>query len=108
MSHTRITAVDLVFILAVAAACTLAGAKTCREIGDHAADLPRDLADAGKPSQMTLAIPWHGPGTFSYQTDSIERMRSCSHASILSRTSARTAGDMPCAAPSAELTASAA
>ncbi|MGH7441388.1 MAG: transposase family protein [bacterium] len=41
----------LVFVLAVAAACTLAGAKTFREIGDTAADLPqkvlRDLG--GKP-----------------------------------------------------------
>lgn len=33
----------LVFVLAVAAACTLAGAKTFREIGDHAADLPQDV-----------------------------------------------------------------
>jgi predicted transposase YbfD/YdcC len=38
----------LVFALAVAAACTLAGAKTFREIGDHAADLPQDvLRDLG-------------------------------------------------------------
>jgi predicted transposase YbfD/YdcC len=38
----------LVFVLAVAAACTLAGAKTFREIGDHAADLPQDvLRDLG-------------------------------------------------------------
>jgi predicted transposase YbfD/YdcC len=37
-----------VFILAVAAACTLAGAKTYREIGDHAADLPQNvLRDLG-------------------------------------------------------------
>ena len=36
------------FILAVAAACTLAGAKTYREIGDHAADLPQSvLRDLG-------------------------------------------------------------
>lgn len=48
----------LVFVLAVAAACTLAGAKTFREIGDQAADLPqnvlRDLG--GKPH------PLHPPG----------------------------------------------
>ena len=38
----------LVFVLAVAAACTLAGARTFREIGDHAADLPQDvLRDLG-------------------------------------------------------------
>jgi predicted transposase YbfD/YdcC len=38
----------LAFVLAVAAACTLAGAKTFREIGDHAADLPQDvLRDLG-------------------------------------------------------------
>jgi predicted transposase YbfD/YdcC len=38
----------LVFVLAVAAACTLAGAKTFRELGDHAADLPQDvLRDLG-------------------------------------------------------------
>ena len=33
----------LVLVLAVAAACTLAGAKTFREIGDHAADLPQGV-----------------------------------------------------------------
>ncbi len=33
----------LVFVLAVAAACTLAGAKTFREIGDQAADLPQNV-----------------------------------------------------------------
>jgi predicted transposase YbfD/YdcC len=39
---------QLVFVLAVAAACTLAGAKTFREIGDQAADLPQDvLRDLG-------------------------------------------------------------
>ena len=38
----------LVFMLAVAAACTLAGAKTFREIGDQAADLPQSvLRDLG-------------------------------------------------------------
>ena len=33
----------LVFVLAVATACALAGAKTFREIGDQAADLPQDI-----------------------------------------------------------------
>jgi predicted transposase YbfD/YdcC len=33
----------LVFILAVAAACALAGARNFREAGDHAADLPQDV-----------------------------------------------------------------
>jgi predicted transposase YbfD/YdcC len=33
----------LVFILAVAVACVLAGAKSFREIGDHAADLPQEV-----------------------------------------------------------------
>jgi hypothetical protein len=33
----------LAFVLAVAAACTLAGAKTFREIGGQAADLPQDV-----------------------------------------------------------------
>lgn len=33
----------LVFILAVAAVCALAGARGFREIGDHAADLPQEL-----------------------------------------------------------------
>jgi predicted transposase YbfD/YdcC len=33
----------LVFVLAVAACCALAGAKTYREIGDQAADLPQDV-----------------------------------------------------------------
>lgn len=48
----------LVFVLAVAAPCTLAGAKTFREIGDHAADLPqnvlRDLS--GKPHPLRRKI----------------------------------------------------
>ena len=34
---------ELVFVLAVAACCALAGAKTYREIGDQAADLPQDV-----------------------------------------------------------------
>jgi predicted transposase YbfD/YdcC len=33
----------LVFVLAVAAACVLAGARSFREIGDQAADLPQDV-----------------------------------------------------------------
>ena len=36
-------AIGLVFVLAVAVACVLAGAKTFREIGDQAADLPQDV-----------------------------------------------------------------
>jgi predicted transposase YbfD/YdcC len=48
----------LVFVLAVAAACTLAGARTFREIGDHAADLPQDvLRDlGGKPHPLRRRI----------------------------------------------------
>ena len=33
----------LVFVLAVAVACVLAGAKNFREIGDQAADLPQEV-----------------------------------------------------------------
>src|SRR5271169_4626141 len=33
----------LVFILAVAVACVLAQARSFREIGDHAADLPQEI-----------------------------------------------------------------
>jgi hypothetical protein len=33
----------LVFVLAVAVACVLAGAKSFREIGDQAADLPQEI-----------------------------------------------------------------
>jgi predicted transposase YbfD/YdcC len=48
----------LVFMLAVAAACTLAGAKTFREIGDQAADLPQNvLRDLdGKPHPLRRRI----------------------------------------------------
>jgi hypothetical protein len=44
----------LVFVLAVAAVCTLAGARSLREIGDQAADLPQDvLRDlGGKPHPL--------------------------------------------------------
>jgi len=34
---------SLVFVLAVAVACVLAGAKSFQEIGDQAVDLPQDL-----------------------------------------------------------------
>jgi predicted transposase YbfD/YdcC len=51
----------LVFVLAVAAACTLAGAKTFREIGDQAADLPRnvlrDLGGRRHPLRRTVTAP---------------------------------------------------
>jgi hypothetical protein len=49
----------LVFVLAVAAACTLAGAKTFREIGDQAADLPQNvLANlGGKRRPLRRKIP---------------------------------------------------
>jgi predicted transposase YbfD/YdcC len=48
----------LVFVLAVAAACTLAGAKTFREIGDHAADLPQDVLRelGGRPHPLLRKI----------------------------------------------------
>jgi predicted transposase YbfD/YdcC len=52
---------DLVFMLAVAAACTLAGAKTFREIGDQAADLPqkvlRDLGGKPHPLRRKVTAP---------------------------------------------------
>ena len=46
------------FVLAVAAACTLAGAKTFAEIGDQAADLPRKvLRDlGGKPHPLRRKV----------------------------------------------------
>jgi len=51
----------LVFVLAVAAACTLAGAKTFREIGDQAADLPqnvlRDLGGRIHPLRRKITAP---------------------------------------------------
>jgi predicted transposase YbfD/YdcC len=51
----------LVFVLAVAAACTLAGAKTFREIGDQAADLPqnvlRDLGGRIHPLRRKILAP---------------------------------------------------
>jgi predicted transposase YbfD/YdcC len=52
---------QLAFVLAVAAACTLAGARTFREIGDHAADLPqdvlRDLGGRRHPLRRRIAAP---------------------------------------------------
>jgi predicted transposase YbfD/YdcC len=51
----------LVFMLAVSAACTLAGAKTFREIGDQAADLPqnvlRDLGGKPHPLRRKVIAP---------------------------------------------------
>lgn len=44
----------LVFMLAVAVVCVLAGARNFREIGDQAADLPQDLlaVPGGKPHPL--------------------------------------------------------
>ena len=51
----------LVFVLAVAAACTLAGAKTFREIGDQARDLPqgvlRELGGRLHPLRRKIIAP---------------------------------------------------
>jgi predicted transposase YbfD/YdcC len=48
----------LVFVLAVAVACTLAGARNFREIGDHAADLPQGLPGrlGGRPHPLLQQI----------------------------------------------------
>lgn len=48
----------LVFILAVAVACVLAGAKSFREIGDQAADLPQEVLArlGGKPRPLLRRI----------------------------------------------------
>jgi predicted transposase YbfD/YdcC len=48
----------LVFILAVAVACVLAQAKSFREIGDHAADLPQEVLArlGGKPHPLRRRI----------------------------------------------------
>jgi predicted transposase YbfD/YdcC len=52
---------ELVFVLAVAACCALAGAKSYREIGDQAADLPQDvLARLGgriRPLKRAIIAP---------------------------------------------------
>ena len=44
----------LVFVLAVAVACALAGARSFREAGDHAADLPQDILGklGGRPHPL--------------------------------------------------------
>lgn len=48
----------LVFVLAVAMMCVLAGAKSFREIGDQAADLPQELLAAlgGQPHRLRRRI----------------------------------------------------
>jgi hypothetical protein len=48
----------LVFVLAVAVACALAGAKSFREIGDQAADLPQDVLGrlGGRPHPLLRRI----------------------------------------------------
>ena len=48
----------LVFVLAVAVACTLAGAKNFREVGDQAADLPQDILMrvGGRPHPLLRRI----------------------------------------------------
>jgi DDE_Tnp_1-associated len=48
----------LVFLLAVAVICVLVGAKSFREIGDQAADLPQELLAAlgGRPRPLRRAI----------------------------------------------------
>jgi predicted transposase YbfD/YdcC len=48
----------LVFVLAVAVACVLAGAKSFREIGDQAADLPQEVLArlGGKPHPLLWRI----------------------------------------------------
>ncbi len=49
---------QLAFILAVAVACALAGARNFREAGDHAADLPQDVLSrlGGKPHPLSGRI----------------------------------------------------
>jgi predicted transposase YbfD/YdcC len=48
----------LVFVLAVAATCALAGARNFREAGDHAADLPQDVLArlGGRPHPLLRRI----------------------------------------------------
>jgi hypothetical protein len=48
----------LAFVLAVAVACVLAGAKSFREIGDQAADLPQEVLRrlGGKPHPLLRRI----------------------------------------------------
>lgn len=49
---------SLVFVLAVAVACVLAGAASFREIGDHAADLPQEVLArlGGQPHPLRRVI----------------------------------------------------
>jgi predicted transposase YbfD/YdcC len=49
---------SLVFVLAVAVACVLAGARNFREIGDQAADLPQDVLGrlGGRPHPLRWRI----------------------------------------------------
>jgi predicted transposase YbfD/YdcC len=49
---------SLVFVLAVAVACVLAGARNFREIGDQAADLPQDVLGrlGGRPHPLRWQI----------------------------------------------------
>src|SRR5690242_10049173 len=49
---------SLVFVLAVAAVCALAGAKNFREAGDQAADLPQEVLAAlgGRPHPLRRVI----------------------------------------------------
>ena len=48
----------MVFMLAVAVACMLAGAESFREIGDHAADLPQGVPArlGGKPHPLRRKV----------------------------------------------------
>jgi hypothetical protein len=48
----------LVFVLAVAVACALAGARNFREAGDHAADLPQEVLArlGGRPHPLLRKI----------------------------------------------------
>lgn len=48
----------VVFMLAVAVACVLAGAESFREMGDHAADLPQEVVArlGGKPHPLRREI----------------------------------------------------
>ena len=62
----------LVFLLAVAVACVLAGAKNFREIGDQASDLPQEVLArlGGRPHPLLQTItapereadPYPAPG----------------------------------------------
>ena len=69
----------LVFVLAVAVACVLAGAKSFREIGDQAADLPQEVlggwaggrircSGGSSPRARSGSAPW---STLSARTSSM-------------------------------------